>query len=244
MNGDVTHTSKLSELSGLRECAHQVGINKFFIVNGNHDVWRLSRKMVASYSCNPRPGYFAFEVDLPHSGSKAATCHFIILDTTRKRPRADTRGHVGKTQLNWLNNQITHASPGPLFILAHHPLPELVTTKRLPGFHISNSDEVWEILKERKATPAFYFCGHTHEHNIVRHENWLLVEHDSPLNCLNFPVIEVDRQKVQMRFLPIEGGTETAWMNRMLSLGQYRLINFVRDSDRDIYHKEIVFEWN
>ncbi len=243
LNGDASHTGLASELEGLRRCARQSGIEQFFIVNGNHDLWNMNRRMIASFSCNPRPGYFAFDVYQSDDERNQSTAHFIILDTNPRKWRTETRGFVGKTQLNWLAQQIEKSGPGPLFVLAHHPLRELAASRPVPPFHIVNSEEVWEVLRLRQHGPAFYFCGHTHRYELIHHDNWLLVQHDTPLNCLNFPLVEIEDNQITLRHVPVEGGRETAWMNRLLSLGQYRLVNFVRNADREIYRKEIIVEW-
>ncbi|NWJ47607.1 MAG: metallophosphoesterase [Chloroflexi bacterium] len=237
--GDASNNSHPDEFDGLRTCARRAGIEQLYLANGNHDLWKMSRREVAYYTSNPSPSYY--EIEANTEGSKVSK--FLVLDTSTPRHRTDTRGIVDPEQLNWLSQQLDNTSSGPVFIIAHHPLNELLQRTRIPDFHITNSSEVLEILEGWNKGPGFYFCGHTHTHKLVRQNNWFLLQLNAPLNSLNFPVIEVNNNEVQISFARIEGGDETARMSRLLALVQYHITGFSPRRDIPEYHKKIMIEW-
>jgi len=245
--GDASHNSHPDEFNGLRTCARRAGIEQLYLANGNHDLWRMSRREVAYYTSNPSPSYYAIDpvVERTIAGlsSTRKTGKFLVLDTSTPRHCADTRGKVDQEQLDWLSQQLASTPNGPVFVIAHHPLSELIHRKRISDFHITNSNEVLEILESWRKGPGFYFCGHTHTHRLVRRDNWLLVQLNAPLNCLNFPVIEVNSNEVQLSFTRIEGGEETARMSRLLALVQNHITGFYPRRDIPGYRKKITVEW-
>jgi predicted MPP superfamily phosphohydrolase len=205
--GDVSHTSRTEELEGLREVAYHAGVKHYYMVNGNHDLLRLKPEQIARHNYNPRPGYFALalnEQGQPEASS-ARSQQFVTLNTGQWAKAFDPAGVVDPTQLGWLAEQIEQSqTTKPLFVLGHHPLYNLTEWAWLPGMHLRNSQEVWQLLSRKQAGPGFYFCGHNHTNSYVQRGNWLLVQTAAPLATLSFRLVELtEENRVALRLVEL-----------------------------------------
>jgi 3',5'-cyclic AMP phosphodiesterase CpdA len=223
--GDVSHSSKVAELQGLKDIAHRAGIHHYIMVNGNHDLTKIDRETVARHNHNPKPGYFTLYYDKhKHICAKEdATHQFIILDTCQPGKKLDTGGYIDHHQLEWLNEHLPKQSNVPAFVFGHHPLQNLTKWANLPGMFIKNTPSVWKILSRKKQGSGFYFCGHNHANSEERRDNWLAIQTGAPLGSYNFRVVDIHAQALEHHLVEIEGGTETVRLGQLLSLAQYSI---------------------
>lgn len=223
--GDISHSGRAEEFEGVRECAKQAGVEHYYAINGNHDLWKISRNEMPQYNHNPKPGYFSlyFDRNAQLTSAENAVWTFLLMDTAQQSKHVDGGGRVDHLQLQWLKEEVDKSGDKPLFVLGHHPLRGLTKFASFPGMNIHNSNQVWDILAGKKQGMGFYFCGHNHANSEARRDNWLAVQTAAPLNSLDFRVVDISPQTVDMFLETIEGGKETTRLSYLLCLAQYNI---------------------
>jgi 3',5'-cyclic-AMP phosphodiesterase len=223
--GDVSHSGRAEEFEGVRDCAKQAGIDHYYTINGNHDLWKIPRAEMPKYNYNPKPGYFAlyFDENIQLTEQAKAVWTFLLMDTAQQSKHVDGGGKVDHHQLQWLQQEVDKSGEKPLFVLGHHPLRGLTKFSSFPGMNIHNSAEVWQVLASKKNGLGFYFCGHNHANSEARRDNWLAVQTAAPINSVDFRVVQITPQAMEMHLVPIEGGKDTTRLSYLLSLGQYNI---------------------
>jgi 3',5'-cyclic-AMP phosphodiesterase len=223
--GDVSHSGRAEEFEGVRECARNAGIEHYYSINGNHDLWKIPRNEMPRYNHNPKPGYFSlyFDRNGQLTDAENSVWTFLLMDTAQQSKHVDGGGKVDHHQLHWLKEEVAKSGEKPLFVLGHHPLRGLTKFASFPGMNIHNSKEVWEILAQKKKGQGFYFCGHNHANSEALRDNWLAVQTAAPLNSLDFRVVDVSPEEVEMHLVNIEGERETNRLSYMLCLAQYNI---------------------
>ncbi|HEX2913468.1 MAG TPA: metallophosphoesterase [Chloroflexia bacterium] len=246
--GDVSHTSRVEELAGLREVARRAGVSHYYMVNGNHDLFRLTPEEIAQHNYNPRPGYFSLRLDkqgafLSEPETNAAN-HFIILNTGQWGRPLDTAGVVDEAQLRWLAEEIARADQAePLFVLGHHPLRDMTKWAWLPQMSIRNSQELWQVLSRRERGVGFYFCGHNHNNSSVRRDNWLAVQTAAPLVSLSFRLVEILEREVKISQVGIGGGERLVRLAGLLSTTQANITNLLSGQPPVTTGRSLTISW-
>ncbi|MEI6043869.1 MAG: metallophosphoesterase [Chloroflexota bacterium] len=245
--GDVSHTSQTSELVGLREIAHRAGVRHYYMVNGNHDLFRLTPEKVAQYNDNPQPSYFALHLDEQGQAQPSAqpnTKSFLVLNTAQYAKPLDTAGLIDPKQLDWLAQQVDLSQRDePLFVLGHHPLYNLTKWASLAHLSIRNSSAVWEALAQKREGVGFYFCGHNHTNSQARRENWVAIQTAAPLVSLGFRLVEVKEQCIETSLIEIGGGEKVARAALLLSVTQANITNFLSGEVPMVAQKPLRISW-
>jgi 3',5'-cyclic-AMP phosphodiesterase len=215
--GDLTHGSHAEELENVRTIAARAGITHYYMLNGNHDLLRLTRHEIIRYNYNPLPGYFALHLD-EHGQESSDGSTFLLLDTARQGQYRKPSGYLDSAQLKWLAHELSQIpTTQPAIVLAHHPLRGLTTWANFSGMHLTNSKEAWHVLSQHPG-PGFYFCGHGHINSQDRQGRWRFIQTGAPLLNLNFRVVDLTPQGLQTRLVEIEGAREVSGLAGLLSL--------------------------
>ena len=98
LNGDIVNNGSKSEYMIMGELFNSYNIPVYPVI-GNHDAWGVGEKYYASFF---GPYFYSFEY-------KNAT--FIIFDTSS--------GIIGKSQFDWLENELQKASTELIFLVSH-----------------------------------------------------------------------------------------------------------------------------
>lgn len=89
-----------------------------------------------------------------------------------------TPGAVGDAQIEWLDRELSRRSDKPAFVMAHHNFnyhfdvkayaKEVVpcADRRLPAPGLTDGKRLLDVLAAHGCVSA-YFCGHTHQWNVV-----------------------------------------------------------------------------
>jgi 3',5'-cyclic AMP phosphodiesterase CpdA len=89
-----------------------------------------------------------------------------------------TPGALGDAQIEWLDRELSRLSDKPAFVMAHHNFnyhfdvksraKEVVpcADRRLPAPGLADGKRLLEVLAAHECVSA-YFCGHTHQWNVV-----------------------------------------------------------------------------
>jgi hypothetical protein len=139
---------------------------------------------------------------LPAVPQKQAACfssaraNWFLLDSLAVT--AQTPGHLGTAQLDWLDRELTARKEKPALVVCHHPLDPT----GLLG--LQDSPALEELLIRHRQVKAFIF-GHTH--------NWNIAQHPSGVHLINLP-------QTAYPFLP---GRPSGWVRATLARGGMEL---------------------
>src|SRR5215218_6204599 len=143
VKGDLTDTGRAEEYEAFLACYGRLG-SRMHHVRGNHDAMRdpeLARQGAP----------YAIAVD----GVTLA-----VLDTAVP---GRVGGAVGAQQRGWLDD-LAADTPGPVLVLAHHPL-----WNADPSYRVEIDDhEALLALFSRRDNVVGYLAGHTHSNRVVR----------------------------------------------------------------------------
>ncbi len=165
---------------------------KAIVLNlGNHDDRSSFRSAFESYRFPESP-----VVEKHATVMDAGPVRWFLLDSLEKVNV--TPGNLGEEQLAWLDKQLTAHSDKPALVMAHHNVDvgKILATSdvvaelagnRIPVPGLTDSDRLLEILRSHRHVSA-YFCGHTHQWNVLRWEGIHLVN----LPCVAYPFTPKD----------------------------------------------------
>ena len=109
-----------------------------------------------------------------------------------------TPGLLGKPQLDWLDGVLKQHADKPAFVMAHHNVEYRkhlksaeviveVADRRIPAAGLTDDEQLLEVLAAHSNVAA-YFCGHTHQWNVVRWKGISFVN----LPCTAYPFLPPD----------------------------------------------------
>lgn len=154
------HINRLKKWKGIIE---RYGI-PFYIVIGNHEIEsQMSENIVRSVFEMPENGPGGFK-ELIYSFDYKNS-HFAILDTEIY----NNFHSLGRTQLEWLKEDLWKAREKTIFIFGHDPAyPVYNHIGSSLDKHAVERDELWGMLKKYKVSA--YICGHEHLYNRSIHD--------------------------------------------------------------------------
>ena len=135
----------------------ELGIPLYY-VPGNHDVTtdaNESKYAFDSFLKFVGPTYYAFNY---------GDVHFIVLNdivfpSPKFKNKKTYHGEISKEQIEWLKNNLKYVPKDRLIVISLH-IPIVSYQDRLADKHkVSNREELYEILKDRK---VLVLAGHTH----------------------------------------------------------------------------------
>ena len=181
--GDLTHLGLENEFLSVYEHIWKRGKN-FRTVLGNHDVLSLPKEKISQLIKQPR--FDAIETE---------DCLLIFLDTTKE---FELHGWgLDQEQWDWLETQVNRAKDKPLFIFAHHPIPN--TTMYSPENETFEAMQDIRPLLEKRNGLILYFNGHTHAHSIIQKEDSYFIQAGAAVCDPSFLLIELDQNKVEIQ---------------------------------------------
>lgn len=111
-------------------------------VLGNHD---LKQSFYRGYLNEDRTGRYYYKHE--QNGYR-----FLVIDTAVERNGC---GDISSEQIDWLEQELSHASENGTILLGHHPLQS-----RQAWFHTDYDARLGDILE--KSDVIAYLCGHAH----------------------------------------------------------------------------------
>lgn len=109
--------------------------------------------------------------------------NWFILDSLEKVN--STPGKLGEAQLQWLDRALSENRDKPAFVMAHHNVEHRkhlknaevvapIADARIPAAGITDDELLIEVMNSHPHVSAF-FCGHTHQWNVVQSNGILYV---------------------------------------------------------------------
>ncbi|MCJ8008193.1 metallophosphoesterase family protein [Lederbergia wuyishanensis] len=181
--GDLTHLGLESEFLTIYNYIKQYDIN-FRAVLGNHDVLSLSKEEICSLIQQPSYDWIETQSAL-----------LLFLDTTKE---FELHGWgLDQKQWQWLEEQIVRSREKPLFIFAHHPVPE--TTAFSPNSaDLVSFQDIRPLLKKREGL-VIYFNGHTHIQDYHRENCHHYIQAGAPICNMEVLLIELNGNEVDVK---------------------------------------------
>ena len=107
-------------------------------------------------------------------------------------------GGLDPEQWDWLKTQVNRSIEKPLFIFAHHPIPN--TTMYSPGEikHLKLC-RTYVLYWKKEMGLFLYFNGHTHAHSIIQKEDSYFIQPGAAVCDHSFELIELDQNKVEIQ---------------------------------------------
>ncbi len=126
----------------------------FFNAIGNHDLYSKGWDL---YKLYVGPSVYRFEY---------ATCEFIFID--------DAAGTLGKDQMDWLEDVLSHISVPNRFVLGHYPIYD--GSLQTPSSMGNNEERMKMISMFQKLNVKYFLCGHKHTgaQYHLRHTTYLI----------------------------------------------------------------------
>jgi 3',5'-cyclic AMP phosphodiesterase CpdA len=176
----------IDHLAPIRQAGKSLALNL-----GNHDDRGAFQESFASFAFPESP-----VMDKHATMIDAGPVRWFLLDSLEKVN--ETPGTLGTKQLQWLDESLGKHADKPALVMAHHHLDGAswlsqsevlvqVAGNRLPVPGLTDSARLLEIMKAHRHVSA-YFCGHTHQWNVVRWEGIHLVN----LPCVAYPFTPKD----------------------------------------------------
>ena len=176
----------LTHLSPVREAGLRVTL-----LLGNHDDREPLQKALKEVGIDASP--------VPHKQVaivRTKHVNWFLLDSLDMVN--STPGLLGKAQLDWLDGALRENAGKPAFVMAHHNVDHRkhlksgevivdVVDRRLPAPGLIDDEPLLEILTAHPNV-ASYFCGHTHQWNVVRWKGISFVN----LPCTAYPFLVAD----------------------------------------------------
>ncbi|WP_158289482.1 metallophosphoesterase family protein [Paenibacillus flagellatus] len=178
--GDLTNEGTEDELGYVFGKIRSLGGgNSFVHTLGNHDTYWMPKADILAITGQLR--YRAIETD---------EAVVLVLDTTREMNPADWGGELDPMQLEWLDGQVRRSERKPLLVFAHHPVYGTTARSTISKLSIDPNIDIRSILSKKQGF-GVYFCGHNHQHSIVREGNWHFVQTAAVLDVPAFRIAEV-----------------------------------------------------
>jgi 3',5'-cyclic AMP phosphodiesterase CpdA len=165
---------------------------QFIHVLGNHDTYNIPKSEILAISGQRR--YHSIVTD---------EAVLVFLDSTKEMSPKDYGGEIEAEQMEWLGNVLRQSADKPVFVFAHHPLPDTTTFSDRDMLRIHPEFDVWSCL-QMKSGSGFYFCGHNHVNSIAKRDNWHFVQTAAVLDIPAFRMIEYTNGKLNVHIVPIE----------------------------------------
>jgi 3',5'-cyclic AMP phosphodiesterase CpdA len=176
----------LSHLTPVREAGIPIAL-----ALGNHDdraPFRVALKETG-IEASPIPDKQVAIVPTKHA-------NWFLLDSLESVN--STPGLLGQPQLDWLSSELTKHGDKPAFVMAHHNVEYrkhlksgevvvAVADRRIPAAGLIDDEQLLEVLTAHPNVAAF-FCGHTHQWNVVRWKDISFVN----LPCTAYPFLPAD----------------------------------------------------
>lgn len=169
----------------------------WYIAFGNHDICVGGNFSKKRYLSIIRDNNTNFTFDKSYYSFKPKKGFLVIVLDAVVDNRITSNGEIPQEELAWLKDTINNSGNDTVLIFAHHPVYEPLKS---PSHKITNSDELYAILKNAKK-PVAYFSGHYHTTKITKDENVLNVSTPALISYPNaFRIIKVTNKKDKIVF--------------------------------------------
>lgn len=149
VTGDMTNDGTEDQYPALRDRLDALTV-PYFPILGNHDGREAARATFADLPFVPKEGDFCYRVDLGGISIVALDSHV---------PGA-AGGEIGKSQLAWLDAELTDIGDLPSIVMLHHP-PFETGIAFMDGSVLDDSAALAEVIA-RYPTVERVLCGHLH----------------------------------------------------------------------------------